>query len=198
MTEDAKLEACPFCGGPGDIESQPSYDQAANTYERHRGWCDYCGYGLDWHSYLPDAIASWNTRSPDTRLAQAEAALKFYASDGYPGAWTQPVTPDRRYQGPAHCGHRADGPPIPSEALLADQGKIARAALSTLVQRQPSPAEVRAEAIEEVRDVLQSIVDATSVGKRGSAATRSKYGNYPAALYHRAIRALKDQEASRG
>ena len=61
--EGAELLPCPFCGGIGDIESQPSYDQAAATYQRHRGWCDQCGFGLDWHSYEPDAIAAWNTRA---------------------------------------------------------------------------------------------------------------------------------------
>jgi len=42
----------------------------------------------------------------------------------------------------------------------------------------------------EARDVLAAIVAATTVGKRGSCATRSKYGSYPSTLYHRAVAAL--------
>lgn len=57
------LLPCPFCGGVGDIESQPSYSQAANTYDRYRGWCDQCGFGLDWHGHEADAIAAWNRRA---------------------------------------------------------------------------------------------------------------------------------------
>lgn len=61
-----ELLPCPFCGGVGDIESQPSYCQAANTYDRYRGWCDQCGFGLDWHGHETDAITAWNTRATPT------------------------------------------------------------------------------------------------------------------------------------
>jgi hypothetical protein len=42
----------------------------------------------------------------------------------------------------------------------------------------------------EARDTLEAIVAATTVGKRGSCVTRSKYGSYPSALYHRAVAVL--------
>lgn len=70
--EGVALLPCPFCGGKGDIESQPSYDQAAATYQRHRGWCDQCGFGLDWHSYEPDAITAWNTRTTPPARSYAD------------------------------------------------------------------------------------------------------------------------------
>jgi len=76
--EGVALLPCPFCGGDGAIESQPSYSQAANTHERHRGWCDECGYGLEWHSYEADAIDAWNTRTtpPARSYADEDVALE--------------------------------------------------------------------------------------------------------------------------
>ena len=73
-----ELQPCPLCGGEGDIESQPSYDQAAATNERHRVWCDQCGFGMDWHNYKPDAVAAWDTRagSDDAHLRERIAVLE--------------------------------------------------------------------------------------------------------------------------
>lgn len=78
MTE---LKACPFCGSCGDIESQPSYSQAANTYARYRGWCDQCGFGLDWHSHEADAITAWNTRHPTPAADEVEAGDAAFLHD---------------------------------------------------------------------------------------------------------------------
>ena len=71
-----ELKSCPFCGGVGDLESQPSYSQAANTYNRYRGWCDRCGFGLDWHSDEADAITAWNTRATATPGALDPATVE--------------------------------------------------------------------------------------------------------------------------
>lgn len=54
---------------------------------------------------------------------------------------------------------------------------------------QQSPTEERARAL------LAKIVERTSVGKHGQPTTRSKYGNYPAALYHEAVATLASQAA---
>lgn len=99
------MKPCPFCGGEGDIESQPSYSQAANTYDRYRGWCDHCGFGLDWHSYEVDAITAWNTRaslSPTHTVSDMGvddiAALMFEAVVGRSGRrWREcePALQDR-------------------------------------------------------------------------------------------------------
>lgn len=109
MSEE--LKACPFCGGKAQIESRPSYSQAANTYECHRGWCDDCGFGMDWCNHEPDAIAAWNRRTPDAarvvgredwqdavehlqgavqRLSEHLAALLPPASDGWRGMDSAP------------------------------------------------------------------------------------------------------------
>ncbi len=80
--EGVALSPCPFCGGKADIESQPSYSQAANTHERHRGWCDECGFGLEWHSYKPDAVAAWNKRTrlfdQNKQIALIDAVISMY------------------------------------------------------------------------------------------------------------------------
>ena len=82
----AELKPCPFCGGVGDIESRPSYSQAADTYFSYRGWCEQCGLGLAWHSYEAEAIAAWNTRplaEAGDRLAEAATRFLSQADDGY-------------------------------------------------------------------------------------------------------------------
>lgn len=96
MTDNGKhtLKPCPFCNGVGDIESQPSYSQAANTYERFRGWCDNCGFGLDWHSHESDAIAAWNHRPLEAELVEALHALVAGAGDVVDGAYAgHPLRP---------------------------------------------------------------------------------------------------------
>lgn len=77
----ASLEACPFCGEPGTIESRPSYSQAANTYSEHRGWCDNCAFGLDWHNYEPDAIDAWNRRAALSTPPIAGQEVRNIAAD---------------------------------------------------------------------------------------------------------------------
>ena len=67
LNSKPKMLPCPFCGHAGDIESMPSVSQAAGTYEVFRGWCDACGYGLNWCNHEPDAVAAWNTRTTPAR-----------------------------------------------------------------------------------------------------------------------------------
>jgi len=61
-------------------------------------------------------------------------ALEFYANHlSFPlNAWVQPTKVDCSLGGD---GHWPDGPPIPSSALLADQGRIARNALSAIKEQ---------------------------------------------------------------
>jgi len=78
-----------------------------------------------------DRVAAW-TRT--TSLAAQDGlveALQFYANHlSFPlNAWVQPTKVDYSMGGD---GHWPDGPPIPSSELLADQGKIARKALSAI------------------------------------------------------------------
>ncbi len=70
------------------------------------------------------------------QLENAREALQFYANYlSFPlNAWVQPTKVDYSMAGD---GHWPDGPPIPSSELLADQGKIARKALSAIKGDKP-------------------------------------------------------------
>ena len=68
MADDVTLLPCPMCGGT-DIRIarlSASPDQSV--------WCHSCQLRTKW-SYRDDAIAAWNTRVPDQRVAELEAEL---------------------------------------------------------------------------------------------------------------------------
>jgi hypothetical protein len=68
MADDVTLLPCPMCGGT-DIRIarlSASPDQSV--------WCHSCQLRTKW-CYRDDAIAAWNTRVPDPRVAELEAEL---------------------------------------------------------------------------------------------------------------------------
>ena len=95
---------------------------------------DDCG---EWDE-MPEHVQAIYLDAADTVLAILPAlnnqemvnALRFYANQlPWPqNAWEQPVTVDASW-GHNH-NHRPDGPPRPSDALLQDQGGVARKALA--------------------------------------------------------------------
>ncbi len=83
-----------------------------------------------WASHAMAAMERPKTAAQDGLVE----ALQFYANHlSFPlNAWVQPTKVDYSLGGD---GHWPDGPPIPSSALLADQGRIARKALSAIKEQ---------------------------------------------------------------
>jgi len=72
MADDVTLLPCPMCGGT-DIRIarlSASPDQSV--------WCHSCQLRTKW-CYRDDAIALWNTRVPDARVAALEAVERVLA-----------------------------------------------------------------------------------------------------------------------
>ena len=69
MTDD--LKPCPFCG-----EAQPPHDDTS--------WvrCLGCGAETGWRPTGDEAIAAWNTRTPDPRI-EALTAERDMATEGW-------------------------------------------------------------------------------------------------------------------
>ena len=106
------LKACPFCGGEAALE---------------RGWarvrCGECGALSAARGNIPEIERAWNTRAErDAEVERLREALTFYRD-----AWEQDC--DAQQIGPG-AWEGGMGDPEPSQALLADKGDRARAALT--------------------------------------------------------------------
>jgi hypothetical protein len=90
---------------------------------------------------------------------------------------------------------RDDEPGVSSILAQQLQDQTAEDLVEAVTALETAAAEIEALRADKARlveaeTVLAEIVSLTTVGKPGSAVTRSKYGSYPAVLYHRARAAL--------
>lgn len=83
-------------------------------------------------TYVPTANPSIDGAAEVERLREA---LRFYADLANPRAWVQHTVTDAQHSD----GRRPIGQPVPSEALLADRGTLARAALTDRSDTVASP-----------------------------------------------------------
>lgn len=68
MADDVTLLPCPMCGGTDIRIAHLSASPDKSV------WCHSCQLRTKW-CYRDDAIAAWNTRVPDPRVAELEAEL---------------------------------------------------------------------------------------------------------------------------
>lgn len=68
MADDVTLLPCPMCGGTDIRIAHLSASPDKSV------WCHSCQLRTKW-CYRDDAIAAWNTRVPDPRIAELEAEL---------------------------------------------------------------------------------------------------------------------------
>jgi hypothetical protein len=82
MTQEAQLKACPFCGGEAEID-----EIAGGIGALFFASCkddDCCGYRIDpWvkHSRRIEAAQHWNTRTPDSVIAEVVEAAQELKAD---------------------------------------------------------------------------------------------------------------------
>lgn len=82
MTQE--LKACPFCGGGAESYLENSCDCCAQT--SGVAYCQHCGAEQSHFRTEAEAIAAWNTRTPDSVIAElVEALRELRANDGSNG-----------------------------------------------------------------------------------------------------------------
>jgi len=82
MTQEAQLKACPFCGGKAQIwKAFPQFDYPWAIDVDHTEECPNAGWEGRCHKTEAEAIASWNTRTPDSVIAELVDAARGLKDD---------------------------------------------------------------------------------------------------------------------
>lgn len=77
MTQKAQLKACPFCGGKASLFEREFTDHEAD-YGNAYVWCETCLAENPYCQNAAEAIAAWNTRTPDGVIAELVEAVRRY------------------------------------------------------------------------------------------------------------------------